>query len=63
MGPQDASGVTGTAGGERRVADLERTALAALAAALAGLPQGAAVELRTGSAAILAIPRRIAAAK
>lgn len=54
--------VTGTAGGERAI-DLERTILAAFVAALADLPQGASVELRTSSPQLLAIPRRIAAAE
>lgn len=59
---QDAGGLSGTAGGERRL-DAERAALMALAAALSGLPQGAAVELTTASPLILAIPRRLAAAE
>jgi hypothetical protein len=54
--------VSGTAGGEPRI-DLERTALTAVAAALADLPPGAAVELETASPEVLAIPRRIAAAE
>jgi hypothetical protein len=54
--------VSGTAGGERRI-DAERTALAALAAALRDLPPGASVELHTSSPQVLAIPRRIAAAE
>jgi len=57
----DAGEVSGTAGGERRI-DLERTGLAALAAALADLPPGASVELHTASPAVLAIPRRLAGA-
>ncbi|MDB5448672.1 MAG: hypothetical protein JWQ97_3989 [Phenylobacterium sp.] len=59
---QDAGGVSGSAGGERRI-DPERAGLAALAAALAGLPHGVAVELHTASPLVLAIPRRIAAAQ
>jgi hypothetical protein len=58
----DAGGLSGTAGGERRI-DLERTALAALAAALADLPPGARVELASASPQVLAIPRRLAAAE
>ena len=58
----DAGEVSGAAGGARRI-DLERTSLAALAAALAGLPQGAIVELQTSSPLLLAIPGRIAAAE
>jgi hypothetical protein len=54
--------VSGTAGGERRI-DLERTGLAALAAALRDLPPGASVELHTSSPQLLAIPRRVAAAE
>jgi len=54
--------VSGTAGGEGRI-DVERTGLTALAAALADLPPGAAVELETASPQVLAIPRRIAAAE
>lgn len=59
---QDAEGVSGTAGGERRI-DAERAGLAAFTAALAGLPPGAAFELHTASPLLLAIPRRIAAAR
>jgi hypothetical protein len=58
----DAGEVSGAAGGERRI-ELERTSLAALAAALGSLPQGAIVELRTSSPLLLAIPGRIAAAE
>jgi hypothetical protein len=58
----DAGAVSGTAGG-RRAIDLERTSLAAIAASLAGVGQGACVELRTSSDAVLAIPGRIAAAE
>jgi ribonuclease HI len=58
----DAGKVGGAAGGERRI-DPERASLAALAAALAGLPQGARVELHTSSPLVLAIPGRIAAAE
>jgi hypothetical protein len=57
-----AGAVSGTAGGERRV-DLERTALAAVAAALSGLAPGDGVELLTSSRSVLAIPGRIAAAQ
>lgn len=59
---QAAGEVSGTAGGERRI-DAERAGLAALIAALSGLPGGAEVELHTSSAQLLAIPRRIAAAE
>jgi hypothetical protein len=52
----------GTAGGARRV-DLEPASLMALAAALAGLPEGAEVDLRTSCAPVLALPGRIAAAE
>lgn len=58
----NAGAVSGTAGGERQI-DAERNALAGLSAALALLPQGAAVELRSSSPLVLAIPRRIAAAE
>jgi hypothetical protein len=58
----NAGEVSGTAGGERRI-DLERTGLAAMAAALSDLAQGASVELHTASPLLLAIPRRIAAAE
>ena len=58
----DAGEVSGSAGGERRI-DVERTSLAAIAAALAGVPQGAIVELQTSSPLLLAIPGRIAAAE
>jgi hypothetical protein len=54
--------VSGTAGG-RRAIDLERTALEALAAALADLTKGACAELHTASPAVLAIPGRIAIAE
>ena len=57
----NAGQVSGTAGGARRF-DLERTSLAAIAAALAGLAQGAGVELQTSSPQVLAIPGRITAA-
>jgi ribonuclease HI len=59
---EQAGEVSGLAGGERRI-EAERTALAALAAALRDLPPGAAVELHTASPRVLAIPRRIAAAQ
>jgi hypothetical protein len=59
---QAAGEVSGAAGGERRI-DLERTGLTALAAALADLPPGAAVELETPSPQVLAIPGRISAAE
>jgi ribonuclease HI len=58
----EAGGVSGTAGGERRI-DAERTGLMALAAALRDLAPGAAVELHTASPQLLAIPRRIATAE
>jgi ribonuclease HI len=58
----NAGEVSGTAGGERRI-DPERTALAAIAAALADLAPGASVELHTASPLVLTIPRRIAAAE
>lgn len=58
----DAGEVSGSAGGARRF-DLEQTSLAAIAAALAGLAQGAGVELQTASPAVLAIPGRISAAE
>jgi hypothetical protein len=51
--------VNGTAGGKGRV-DPEANALEALAAALAGLPPGAAVELHSASPLVLAVPARIA---
>lgn len=54
--------VSGTAGGERRI-DLERTGLMAMTAALAGLPDGAPVELHTSSPLLLGIPRRLADAE
>jgi ribonuclease HI len=57
----NAGEVSGTAGGERRIGP-ERTGLAALAAALSDLAQGASVELHTASPLVLAIPRRIAGA-
>jgi hypothetical protein len=59
---QTAGAVSGTAGGERRV-DPERTALAAIAAALSGLAPGEAAELLTASPAVLALPGRVAAAE
>ena len=52
-------GVVGTAGGARQ-SDLERTSLLALAGALAGLAQGAVVQLHTSSPELLALPARIA---
>lgn len=58
---QLAGAVSGTAGGEPRI-DPERSALAAVLAALSGLPAAAAVELHASSPAVLAIPGRIAAA-
>ena len=58
----NAGEVSGTAGGARRF-DLERTSLAAIAAALADLAQGAGVELQTSSPQVLAIPGRITAAE
>jgi len=58
----DAGEVSGTAGGERRI-DLERAALTAILAALAGLAPGAAVEFATASPAVLTVPRRIASAE
>jgi len=59
----DAAGqVSGTAAGERRL-DPGRAALLALRAALQGLPPGVPAELSTASAAVLAIPRRLAAAE
>ena len=54
--------VSGSAGGAPQV-DAERNALAAVLAALAGLPAGAAVELHTASPAVLGIPGRLAAAE
>lgn len=54
--------VSGSAGGERKV-EAERNALAGLAAALAGLPAGATVELHASSPLVLGIPGRIAKAK
>jgi len=59
---RNAGEVSGIAGGARAI-DLERTSLAALAAALAGLAQGASVELQSASPSVLAIPGRIAAAE
>ncbi|MDB5480226.1 MAG: hypothetical protein JWO83_1279 [Caulobacteraceae bacterium] len=58
----NAGEVSGSAGGARRF-DLERTSLAAIAAALADLAPGAGVELQTASPAVLAIPCRITAAE
>jgi hypothetical protein len=58
----NAGEVSGTAGGARRF-DLEQTSLAAIVAALAGLAQGAGVELQTSSPQVLAIPGRITAAE
>jgi ribonuclease HI len=58
----DGGEVTGAAGGERRI-DAERTALSALLAALAGLAEGARVELHTTAPLVLAVPRRLAAAE
>jgi hypothetical protein len=58
----NAGEVSGTAGGARGI-DLERTSLAAIAAAMTDLPRGACVELHTSSPAALAIPGRIAAAE
>ncbi len=54
--------VSGSAGGERNI-EAERTALHGLAAALAGLPAGAAVELHSSSPLVLGVPGRIAAAR
>jgi len=54
--------VSGAAGGERRI-DPERTALAAIAAALRNLAPGTSVELHTSSSQLLAIPGRISAAE
>jgi hypothetical protein len=59
---RDAGEVSGSAGGARAI-DLERTSLAALAAALSGVAQGASVELQSASPSVLAIPGRIAAAR
>ena len=47
------------AGGARQ-SDLERTSLLALTAALAGLTQGAVVQLHTSSPEMLALPARLA---
>ncbi len=58
----EAGAVSGAAGGGRRIG-AERAGLAALAAALAGLPKDTAIELWSASAPVLAIPRRIAAAQ
>ena len=58
----DAGVVSGSAGGERGM-DLERTSLTAFSAALAGVAQGAQVELLTSSPSVLAIPGRVAAAE
>jgi hypothetical protein len=58
----DAGGLSGTAGGGRMI-DAERSALQAFDAALAGIPDGAGVNLASASPLILAIPARIAAAK
>jgi hypothetical protein len=54
--------ISGTAGGERRI-DPERTALAAMAAALRDLAPGTSIELHTSSSQLLAIPARISAAE
>jgi len=59
---QAAGVVSGSGGGERRI-DPERNALQAIAAALAGLPPGASVQLHASSPLVLAVPARIAAAE
>ena len=53
-------GAVGMAGGARQ-SDLERTSLLALTGALAGLAQGAVVQLHTSSPEVRALPARIAA--
>jgi hypothetical protein len=58
----DAGGVSGAAGGERRV-DAERTCLAGLAAALRDLAPGASVELLSSSSEVLAVARGVSAAE
>ena len=54
--------VGGAAGGARKI-DLQQAGLAAIAAALKDVAQGASVELHTSSPLLLAIPPRIAAAE
>ena len=49
----NAGAVSGSAGGQPRI-DAERNALAAITAALAGLPEGASVELHSASPLVLA---------
>lgn len=49
----NAGAVSGSAGGQPRI-DPERNALAAITAALAGLPEGASVELHSASPLVLA---------
>ncbi|THD64964.1 hypothetical protein [Phenylobacterium sp.] len=53
---------SGAAGGERS-AEAGRIALAGLAQALAATPAGAVVVVRSASPAVLAIPKRLAAAE
>ena len=59
---RNAGEVSGTAGGARQI-DLERTSLAAIAAALAGAEPSANVELLSASKSVLAIPDRLTAAE
>ena len=56
---KDAEGLSGAAGGDRSVTP-ERAVLAGLAQALHGLPAGEAVEVRSSSPQIAALPARIA---
>lgn len=56
---KDAAGLSGAAGGDRSVTP-ERAMLAGLAQALQGLPADQAVEARTSSLQVVALPGRIA---
>jgi hypothetical protein len=56
---QDREGLSGAAGGQRHVTP-EHATLAGLAEALKGIDAGAAVEVRTGSRELAALPARIA---
>ncbi|MFC3070916.1 ribonuclease H [Phenylobacterium soli] len=58
----DEAGVSGFAGGERRL-DAERGALLALLAALKDLPAGRSVVLTTSDAIVAGFPARMAAAQ
>jgi hypothetical protein len=56
---KDVEGLSGAAGGDRSMT-AERAVLAGLAEALKGLPVGAAIEVRTSSPLLAALPARIA---